>query len=82
MFCSIHASFVLLASRGRRKRERQGNAKVILNAIGKLNIILLGVSIIVIGSWHGMGTMTLKEILNDLKEEIKQGLGNFNWPIW
>jgi hypothetical protein len=26
----------------------------------------------VIGSCHGMGTMTLKEILNDLKEEITQ----------
>jgi hypothetical protein len=34
----------------------------------------------VIGSWRGMGTMTLKEILNDLKEEIKQGLGNIYWP--
>ncbi|MFZ0894558.1 MAG: hypothetical protein WBE34_19890 [Candidatus Nitrosopolaris sp.] len=27
----------------------------------------------VIGSWRGVGAMTLKEILNDLKEEIKQG---------
>jgi hypothetical protein len=35
---------------------------------------------IVIGSWRGVGTMTLKEILNDLKEEIKQGLGNIYCP--
>ena len=51
-------------------------AKVILNAFGKLNIILLGLSIIVIGSWHGMRTVTFKAILNDLKEEIKQAY----WP--
>jgi hypothetical protein len=52
-------------------------AKVILNAFGKLNIIILNN---VTGSWRGVGTMTLKEILNDLKEEIKQGPGNIYSP--